>query len=129
MVFVDFDYNFLATDVGVQWRISNRGIFKNFELYHPLQNKTLKFPLPSPLPLLSNKFYNTKECTTLLLIFVGNDAFQLTKYCMKSCGCKNITNDKHLFDSRLLYKCRLTENTFGIWVNMFRIFSVKNNLK
>ena len=59
------DYKFLTTEVGVKGRISNRGIIKNSALYYAIENITLQFPPPSPLPLLSNEFYNTKECTPI----------------------------------------------------------------
>ena len=56
-----YDYKFLTTDVWVQGRTSNRGIIKNSALYYAMENNTLQFPPPCPLPLLSNEFYNTKE--------------------------------------------------------------------
>ena len=44
-VLVDYDYKFLATDVGVQGRISDGGVFKNSVMYYAMENNTLKLPL------------------------------------------------------------------------------------
>ena len=129
MALVDYDYKFLAIDVGVQGRISDGGVFKNSALYRALENNTLQLPSPRPLPLLNDSFYNYQDDTPLPFVFVGDDAFQLTKYCMKPYGRKNITDDQRIFDYRLSRKRRVTENAFGIWVNRFRVFSVRNNLK
>lgn len=47
MAMVDYHLKFLATDAGVQGRISDRGVLKNFAMYYAMENKTLKF-LPPP---------------------------------------------------------------------------------
>ena len=97
-------------------------------MYYAMENNTLKLPSPHPLPLLNDDFYSTEERTPLPFIFVGDDAFKLTKYCMKPYGRKNMADDKRIYDYRLSRKRRVTENAFGIWVNRFRVFSVRNNL-
>ena len=84
MALVDFDYEFLAIDIGVQGRISDGGVFKNSAMYYAMENNTIK-PPPRPLPLLN------EEGNPLPLVFVGNDAIQLTKCCMKPYGCKTMT--------------------------------------
>ena len=48
MAMVDYHLKFLATDAGVQGRISDGGVLKNFAMYYAMENKTLKF-LPPPL--------------------------------------------------------------------------------
>ena len=97
-------------------------------MYYTMENNTLKLPPPRPLPLLKDDFYNTEERTPVPFAFVGDDAFQLTKYCMKPYGGKNMADDQRIFDYRLSRKRRVTKNAFGIWVNRFRFFSVRNNL-
>ena len=120
MALVDYDYKFLAIDAGAQGRISDGGVFKN----SAMENNTLKLPPPSPLPLLNDDFYNTEEHTLLPFVFFCHYAFQLTKYCMKPYGRKNMADNQRISDYRLSRKRRVTENAFGIWVNRFRVFSV-----
>ena len=45
---VDYDYKFLAIDVGLQGRISDGGVFKNSAMYYAMENNTLKLPLHAP---------------------------------------------------------------------------------
>ena len=47
---------------------------------------------------------------------------------MEPDGRKNLTDAQRLYDYRLSRKCSVTENAFGILVNRFRLFSVRNNL-
>ena len=130
MAFVDYDYKFLAVEVGVHGRISDGGVFKNSAMYLALERKILNIPEPSPLPLTPDADIDTSQSQTesLPFVFVGDDAFQLTTYCMKPYGRKNMTDDQRIFDYRLSRKRRVTENAFGIWVHRFRLFSVRNNL-
>lgn len=83
-------------------------------------------------PLQAHYLYWVMSSTTLKnvppSVFVGDNAFQLTEYCMKPHGCKNMANDQYLFDYCLSHKWRVIENAFGIWVHRFRVFYVRNNL-
>ena len=47
---------------------------------------------------------------------------------MKPYRCKNMADDQCIFNYRLSRKRGVTENLFGIWVNKFRVFSVRINL-
>ena len=113
MASVDYDYKFLAADVGVQGRVSDGGAFKNSAMYCAMENHTLT-PPPRQLPLANDDFYNTEECIPLPFVFVGDDAFQLTESCMKTYGRKNMADDQRIFDYRLSHRRRVTENAFGI---------------
>ena len=47
---------------------------------------------------------------------------------MKHYGMKNMTYEQLIFDYRLFRKRKVSENAFGILVNRFRVFSVRNDL-
>ena len=47
MASVDYDYKFLAADVGVQGRVSDGGTFKNSAMYCAMENHTLNPPSTS----------------------------------------------------------------------------------
>ena len=127
LVFVDYDYRFLAADVGVQVRISDGDVFKNSTMYFALKNNKLNWLDPCRLLLTENDEID-QHSSSVLFVFVADDAFQLTSYCMKPYVRKNMTDMQRIFDYRLSRKCRVTENAFDILVNRFRVFSVLNNL-
>ena len=54
MAFVDYDYRFMTADVGVQGRISDGGVFKNYAMYFALENNELNLLDPCRLPLTEN---------------------------------------------------------------------------
>ena len=117
----------MAADVGVQSRISDGGVFKNSAMYFALENNKLNLPDPCRLPLTENDESDPRS-SSVPFVFVADDAFQLTSYCMKPYGRKNMTDAQRIFDYPLSRKRRVTENAFGILVNRFRVFSVRNNL-
>ena len=82
MAFVDYDYRFLAADVGVQGRIIDGGVFKNSGMYFALENNKLNLPDPCRLPLTEND-ESDPNSSSVPFVFVTDDAFQLTRYCMK----------------------------------------------
>ena len=54
------------------------------------------------------------KLTHTAAVFVADDALQLTSYCMKPYGRKKITGAQRIFDYRLSWKRRVTENALGI---------------
>ena len=128
MAFVDYDYRFLTADVGVQGQISDGGLFKNSAMYFALENNKFNFPDPCRLPLIEND-KSDPDSSSVPFVFVADNAFQLTSYCMKPFGRKTMTDAaniwQRIFDYRLSRKRRVTENTFHILENTFR---VRNNL-
>ena len=127
LAFVDYDYGFLAADVGVQGRTSDGGVFKNSAMHFALENNKLNLRDPCRLPLTK---YDESDphSSSALSVFIVDDAFQLTSYCTKPFGRKNMTDAQRIFDYHLYWKCRVTENAFGILVNRLRVFSVQSNL-
>ena len=61
-------------------------------------------------------------------VFVADDAFSFTNFCIKPYNNRNQTELQRIFGYRLSRIRRVTENAFGIWGNRFRVFSVRNNL-
>ena len=90
MAFVDYDYRFLAADVGVQGRISDGGVFKNSAMYFALENNKLNLPNPCRLPLTEND-ENDPHRSPVPFVFVADDSFQLRSYYMKPYGRKTMT--------------------------------------
>ena len=65
------------------------------------------------------------------LLLTENDRSDPHNSCVpfvKPYGRKNMTDAQQIFDYRVSRKHRVTENAFGILVNRFRVFSVRNNL-
>ena len=117
----------MAADVGVQGRISDGGVFKNSAMYFALENNKLNLPDPCRLSLTVNDESDPNR-SSVPCVFAADDVFQLTSYCMKPYGRKNMTDAQRTFDYRFSRKRRVPENAFGILVNKFRVFSVRNNL-
>ena len=127
MAFVDYDYRFMTADVGVQGRISDGGVFKNYAMYFALENNKLNLLDPCRLPLTEND-ESDPHSSSVQSVFAADDAFQLTSYCMKPYGRKNMTDAQRILYYRLSRKRRVTENAFGILVNRFRVSSVRKKL-
>ena len=87
LALVDADNKFLYVSVGCQGRISDGGVFKNSELYHLLVNGEIKIPDSRQLPDLSSLndsfLVESNRESEVPYIVVADDAFPLTKYCMK----------------------------------------------
>lgn len=121
LALVDYDYKFLYIDVGCQGRISDGGVFRNSTLFHALENDTLNLPQPSTLQFPEEWIYDF-ETPGVPFMLVGDDAFTLTKYCMKPFPQRNLTDRKRIFNYRLSRFRRVTENAFGIMCCRFRLF-------
>ena len=119
MVLADYNYKFLFVDIGCQGRISDGGVFRNCDFYGALVRNELNLPLPTEVPPL-NPGWNSTE--PLPLVFVGDDAFPLTNFCMKPYPLTGLTEEERLFNYRLSHFRRISENTFGIWSNRSRLF-------
>ena len=55
-------------------------------------------------------------------VFAADDAFSLTINCIKPYPQTGLTDAECIFSYRLSRYRRISENTFGIWVNRFRVF-------
>ena len=112
MALEDYDYKFLFVGIGCQGCISDGGVFRNCDFYGALARNKLNLPLPTEVPPL-NPGWNSTE--PLPFVFVGDDAFSLTNFCMKPYPLTGLTEEERLFNFRLSHFRRISENTFGIW--------------
>ena len=116
---MDYDYRFVEDNAGIQGRISYGGVFKNSEMYFALENNKFSLLESCRLPLTEDD-ENDSHSSSVPFVFVADDAFQLTSYCMKPYGRKNMIDGQRIFD--------FTENVFGNLVNGFRVFSARKDL-
>ena len=116
---MDYDYRFVEDNAGIQGRISYGGVFKNSEMYFALENNKFSLLESCRLPLTEDD-ESDSHSSSVPFVFVADDAFQLTSYCMKPYGRKNMIDGQRIFD--------FTENVFGNLVNGFRVFSARKNL-
>ena len=116
---MDYDYRFVEDNAGIQGRISYGGVFKNSEMYFALENNKFSLLESCRLPLTEDD-ESDSHSSSVPFVFVADDAFHLTSYCMKPYGRKNMIDGQRIFD--------FTENVFGNLVNGFRVFSARKNL-
>ena len=126
LAFVDYDYKFLIAEVGYQGRISDGGVFINSAFNLALSNNSLNLSDPKPLPATNDPFWVTAgEAKKIPIVFVVDDAFPLTKHCMKPYGRKNLSDEERVFDYLCSRFRRISENAFGIWSNRFKLFATR----
>lgn len=130
LALVDFDYKFIFADVGCQGRISDGGVYRNSAICGLLADNSLNLPPPRPLPSSGDPAWQPFESNEAVpFVFVGDNAFPLTKHCLKPYPDRGCTDKKRIFNYRLSRFRRVTENAFGILTSVFRIFSTKINLQ
>ncbi len=115
MAFVDYDYKFLYADVGCQGQISDGGVYRNSSFAQKLSALELNLPADRPLPKSKNPAwgpYQNEE--DVPFVFVADNAFSLTRHCMKPYPEKGLDDKKRVFNYRLSRFRRVTENAFGI---------------
>lgn len=112
MALVDAEYKFIWIDVGPDGASSDAQVFNDSELNEALQNKTIGFPLPNPLP---GDNRNTEY------FLVGDDAFALRPYMMNPFPSRGLTVEERMFNYRLSRARRIVENAFGILALRFQV--------
>ena len=111
LALVDADYKFIWADVGSQGSSSDAQVFNHGPLRQRLENGTIGFPEPDPLP------HDDKPTP---YFFVGDDAFPLRSWMMKPYSHRHLTNAERILNYRLSRARRIVENSFGILVHRFR---------
>lgn len=110
----DANYCFLYVDVGAFGKSNDSTIFKESLFYKHISEETFNIPAPKPITDLDK--------TSLPYIFVGDDAFGLTKNVMCPYVGKQLSHEKKVFNYRLSRARRYIECTFGIMANKWRVF-------
>ena len=106
-------------DVSGNGSASDAQIYNNSELKEGLENGAIMgWPRPSHLP------NDTQDVPYFL---VGDDAFSLMTYLMKSYGTRNMEREYHIYNYRLSRARRVVENTFGILANRFQVLLTTMN--
>ena len=111
MALVDADYRFIWIDCGVPGSHSDAQVFSHSELMEAINDGSLHFPEPAPLP---------GDDRLVPFFIIGDDAFALRTWMMKPFGQRNLTHDERIFNYRLSRARRIVENGFGILANRFR---------
>ncbi|KAF0755153.1 protein ANTAGONIST OF LIKE HETEROCHROMATIN PROTEIN 1-like, partial [Aphis craccivora] len=102
MAIANANYEFIMVDIVSNGRVSDAGN-----------------PEPDYLPGISDKFP---------YVFVADDAFPLSNNLMKPYPHRNLSQEKRIFNYRLLRALRIIENFFGILASRFRILLKTINL-
>ncbi|XP_042857143.1 putative nuclease HARBI1 [Penaeus japonicus] len=114
MACVNADYQFIYADVGCQGRISDGGVFKYTSLHEKLEQIWLRLPPEQPL---------AEGRIPVPYLFVGDDAFALSRYLLKSFpGNLERSTPERIFNYRLCRARRIVENAFGILSSKFSVF-------
>lgn len=109
----DANYKFLYVDAGCEGRISDGGVFNKCSFATSLENETLHWPEPRPLPGRQGN---------VPFVVVADDAFALKTHMMKPFPGKSLAPSNRVFNYRLSRARRCIENAFGIMSAKFRVF-------
>ena len=111
LALVDSDLKFLWVDIGSNGACSDAQIFNDSDLKQGLENDTLGFPPPIPIP---------GEQQDLPYYILADDAFALKPWMLKPYSKKNPTREEAAFNKRLSRVRMFVEHAFGVLANRFR---------
>lgn len=114
MAIVDADYQFIYVDVGINGRVSDRGVLKKTEFYKRLNEGALNIPPPEK---------TTQDSDPLPFVYIGDEAFALRPDFLKPYPQRKLSDhDKRIYNYRVCRARRIVENAFGILAARFQIF-------
>lgn len=108
----DSNYCFTFVDVGGYGKASDSGTFRNTTFYQAMIANKLNIPEEKALP-------NTN--TVLPHVFIGDEAFGLSKNLMRPYGGHHLVLHKRVYNYRLCRARRYIECSFGIMANKWRV--------
>ena len=108
---LDSNYKFLWCNVGRNGSASDCGVFNTSTFRTALEEGTIGFPEPEPLP---------HDDRNMPYFLIGDDAFPLRTWLMKPFSQKGLTEEERIFNYRLSRARRVVENAFGILAHRFR---------
>lgn len=111
MALVDAEYKFTWVDVGREGSAGDAQVFNNSELKECIENNTIGFPAPDPLP---------GDDRPMPYYIVADDAFALRTWMMKPFSKRLMTDCERIFNYRLSRARRIVENAFGILAHRFQ---------
>lgn len=106
LALVDADYKFIWVDVGANGSASDAAVFDASELKETVEDGTIGFPEPDPLP---------NDDTDMPYFIIGDDAFPLRTWLMKPFARRNLTNDERIFNYRLCRARRIVARLLLRW--------------
>ena len=92
MALVDADYKFIWADIGGMGSASDAPIYNESELKESVEDGSLGFPDPEPLP---------NDNLDVPYFFVGDDAFALRTDMMKPYSLRGMTRPERILNYRL----------------------------
>lgn len=104
MAVVDANYKFIYTNVGVQGRVSDGGLFAQSDLRAALDERKLNLPPAKALP-------NTN--IIMPYAFVGDEAYPLRNDLLKPYPHRRLQPEQRIFNYRVSRARRVVENAFG----------------
>ncbi|XP_022162402.1 protein ALP1-like [Myzus persicae] len=111
---LDAKYNFIYIGDGAFGKESDSTVFERSNLYEQLENNELHIPRGKPLP--------GTVSPNMPYMFVGDEAFSLSKNIMRPYSGKYLSDKKRIFNYSLSRARRNVESAFGILSNKWKIF-------